>query len=186
MRHTTPKIDKGICYGQADIALDQDLFEAELAQIRQQLLPGFEKVYASPLSRCKQLAQQLSKEVQLDKRLMELNFGQWENKSWNEINEAALTDWMTDFVHVKAGKGESYLDLHNRTQSFIEELLATTRQQVVIVTHAGNIRSFISHVLDLPLENSFRIQLPYGSVVHITLGKAAHAHKLHITPTLGA
>ncbi|MEM6262471.1 MAG: alpha-ribazole phosphatase [Bacteroidota bacterium] len=182
VRHTTPKIDKGICYGQTDLEPDQDLFEQELRKIRHQLPQDIEQVYSSPLVRCEQLAQQLSDEVSLDPRLMELDFGHWEHKRWSEIEASELSSWMEDFVNVQAGKGESYLDLHNRTCAFVKDLMVSGHQKVVVVTHAGNMRSFISYVLALPLENSFRIQLTYGTVVRITLGKNPFEHMLHLTP----
>ena len=180
IRHTTPKIGKGICYGQTDLEVEITFFEKELQAIQQKLPDTFDQVYTSPLMRCQQLAKRLDDRPVLDERLMELNFGDWENKSWGDINQTELNAWMQDFVHTKASNGESYLDLHQRTLDFIDMLSNEHKDRIAIVTHAGNIRSFVSYVLDLPLENSFRIQLKYGSVVRVALGQSAQFHQLHL------
>ena len=88
---------------------------------------------------------------------------------------------MQDFVNEKAGGAESYAELHQRIVSFMEELQATEYKNVVIITHAGCIRSFISFVLDLPLENSFRIALDYAEVIRIALAEESCKNKLFIT-----
>jgi len=182
IRHTTPKIAKGICYGQTDIALDETLFEKELLAIRQKLPENIKQVYSSPLVRCQQLAKQLAENPIMDEKLMELNFGYWENKPWAEINKEELDAWMQDFVHSKAGKGESYLDLYRRTLDFVQMISSEKREKIALVTHAGNIRSLVAFVLGLPLENSFRLQLNYGSVLKITWGTSIEHHQLHLIP----
>jgi alpha-ribazole phosphatase len=181
IRHTTPAVEKGICYGQTDLLADELLFEKEVEDILKKLPKQFDKVYSSPLQRCSILAEKLSNDPVFDNRLMELNFGDWENKSWDKIDPKSLSVWMPDFVNVKAGGAESYLELYQRIVSFIEELQTTDYKNVIIITHAGCIRSFISFVLDLPLENSFRIALGYGEVIRISLAGESCNNKLYLT-----
>jgi alpha-ribazole phosphatase len=181
IRHTTPAVEKGICYGQTDLPADEHLFEKEVEAILKKLPKQFDKVYSSPLQRCSKLAAKLSIAPVFDDRLKELNFGTWENQPWHAIEQTSLSLWMQDFVNVKAGGAESYVKLHQRIVSFIDELHTTEHKNVAIVTHAGSIRSFVSHVLDLPLENSFRIDLSYGQVIKITLAGESCNHKLYLT-----
>lgn len=180
IRHTTPDIDKGVCYGQTDVGLREDLFETEKRAMLQRLPSDIEQVYTSPLVRCQFLAQRLSTDLKTDKRLMELHFGEWENRKWKDINQAELNAWMQDFVHQKAGKGESYADLYRRSLEFIQEIKEEPYEKIAIVTHAGNIRSLVSYALGLPLKNSFRLHLDYGSVVGITLGESAQGNRLNL------
>lgn len=49
MRHTTPDIEKGICYGQFDIGL-ASIFETEVEEVLIDI-PDEIKVYSSPLFR---------------------------------------------------------------------------------------------------------------------------------------
>ncbi len=178
IRHSTPNIAKGICYGQTDISLNEKAFAEELKNIQSKLPNGIEHFYTSPLQRCKILTQQLTLNYTADNRLMELNFGDWENKPWNKLNQADLNIWMSDFVNVPAPNGENYRELHNRTSNFIECLLKTDFKKIAIITHAGNIRSFISWALNLPLENSFRIEVACGAVVALKLNQDPSFNKL--------
>lgn len=169
IRHTSPLVAKGVCYGQADIPLDEALFDAEFARVKTLVPENLDHYYTSPLKRCARLADRLSPAPSVDSKLMELNFGEWELQSWSAIDPVRLTPWMADFVNQKVPKGESYMQLHQRIEQFIADLLATEYSRVAVITHAGNIRSFISWVLDLPLEHSFRIGLNYGAVVKVQI-----------------
>jgi alpha-ribazole phosphatase len=178
IRHTTPEIESGICYGQTDIPLNENTFEQEFQLIRTKIPDTIERVYTSPLERCKRLAERLSPEYREDSLLMEMNFGEWENRKWDGIDADDLYSWTQDFVNISVPKGESYRMLHERTVRFIENILTTNDKAVAIVTHAGNIRSFISWTLDLPLENSFRILLNYGAVITMEIEKDKSYNKI--------
>ncbi|HEX8576403.1 MAG TPA: alpha-ribazole phosphatase [Flavobacterium sp.] len=178
VRHTTPAIEKGICYGQSDLPVEASLFATEVAVIKSKIPSAIATCYSSPLMRCSTLAQELFKNYTTDNRLMELHFGDWENKSWDKIPPEELDLWMQDFVNVPPPNGESYYALHQRTIAFVDDLLATEKKSAVIVTHAGNIRSFLSLALGLPLQNSFRIEVPYGAVVVLKMNSNANFNKL--------
>lgn len=178
IRHTTPDIEKGICYGQTDLAVNQALFNEELKIIQAKIPDNIGNFFSSPLKRCKQLTGFLSTDYTTDNRLIELDFGDWEDKSWNELNQNELTVWTQDFVNNRPPNGENYVELHHRTTNFIESLLNNDYESAGIVTHAGNIRSFISWTLNLPLENSFRIDLAYGAVISLKIEKDRCYNKL--------
>jgi alpha-ribazole phosphatase len=178
IRHTTPNISKGICYGQTDLEIDENSFEKEFQFIVNNLPEDIEKFYSSPLKRCAKLAEKLSVDFSIDERLIEMNFGDWENQNWNNIDQDKLQEWMQDFVNVSPPNGENYYHLHLRTVSFIHDILKTNLQKVAIITHAGNIRSFLSYILSLPLKNSFRISLHYASVVATNVGVNENSNQL--------
>lgn len=168
IRHTTPDIEKGICYGQSDLDLVKnynDEFDAVKSKI--QNFKNY-KVVSSPLKRCALLAKSFIEYVSYDDRLKELNFGDWELKAWNDIPEKELNPWMTDFVNVTIPNGESYTQLASRVNSFFEELLNSKgNQNLIIVTHAGPIRAFLSKLLEIPLKESFNIKINYGDVFQL-------------------
>ena len=178
IRHTSPLVEKGICYGQADLALNMVSFESEYEHICAKIPFKTLDFYSSPLQRCLTLAQALSPTVTTDKRLMELNFGDWELENWTDLPAAGLQVWMDDFVNEQVPGGENYTALYQRTVEFIEELLQQKQESVAIVTHAGNIRSIISWALDLPLANSFRIKLDYGTVVYLEIHENKQLNQL--------
>jgi alpha-ribazole phosphatase len=170
VRHTTPNIAKGICYGQADLDLAATFSEEVLPILKEVPLDDAETLYySSPLKRCKKLATRLSNTVVFDARLKELDFGDWELKNWNDINKQELDVWMDDFVNVPAANGESYTDLHTRTTDFLSDILKKSHKRVVIITHAGVIRSLHAHINNIPLEKSFDLELVYGQVLKINL-----------------
>jgi alpha-ribazole phosphatase len=170
IRHTTPAIGKGVCYGQSDIPLAESFLE-EAAKLRLHLPETFNRIYSSPLKRCMELASLLSHrtEVITDPRLMELNFGEWEKKRWDDISGEALDTWMKDFVNVPAPGGENFEMVFLRTQAFYEELTQRKEKQVAIVCHAGVIRAFLAIVLEIPLRNAFKIPVSYASVTKLNL-----------------
>ncbi|WP_343329886.1 alpha-ribazole phosphatase [Polaribacter staleyi] len=168
IRHTTPKIDKGICYGQSDIDVTDTFLEEIKPILTDVSINDAETVYySSPLKRCKKLAEKLSNTILFDDRLKELDFGDWELQNWNDINQEALDIWMNDFVKVAVTNGESYLDLHARTTNFLLEIAQKEFKKVVIVTHAGVMRSLYSFIHKTPLEKSFDLKLQYAQVLKL-------------------
>lgn len=169
IRHTTPEIASDICYGQTEVPLARS-FQTEKNLIIKQLEAKYDAVFSSPLSRCTQLAEQIPTPIyQTDARLLEMNFGAWELQNWNDIAPEPLNLWMSDFVNIKVEAGESFRQLYQRVVTFIETLLTHSYQKVAIVTHAGVIRIFWTWILEIPLQNVFRLHIGYGDIYQLTL-----------------
>jgi len=171
IRHTAPDIENGICYGQTDIEL-ADSFSEEALYVKGKWSEIFEDavVYTSPLKRCLKLARTLAQKKPIeDNRLMELNFGDWEMKRWDDIDRVELSEWMDNFLNVRCPHGESYRDLYKRTSSFYEDMINSGHEKIIIVTHAGVMRSLLSYVNATPLNDSFRYEIGHGSVEKITV-----------------
>ena len=171
IRHTRLDIASGICYGQSEIALS-DSYEQELAALRQQLPGPFCKIYSSPLARCRRLADAFGGTIETDARLLEYDFGDWELCAWNDIDATQLDRWMQDFVNLPTPNGESLLDMQARVDEFLGELRARNHDQCLLVTHAGVIRCIWAHLLRIPLEEIFKLEVGYGDVLRIRLGES--------------
>ncbi|KDN56208.1 alpha-ribazole phosphatase [Flavobacterium seoulense] len=168
VRHTETVCEKGICYGQSDVSLKESFLE-QFELIKSQI-PSDAVVFSSPLSRCTLLANYLSSSVSIDSRLMEMNFGDWEMKKWDEIPEVDFTPWMTDFVNVAVPNGESFITLHHRVIDFLATLASANHsKKIVIVTHAGVIRSILCHQSGLSLKEAFQNKVDFGDVIKIEL-----------------
>lgn len=166
IRHTTPAIERGTCYGFADIDV-ADTFETEAARIRELLPVRPFTVYASPLQRCSKLATRLfGPGFHTDDRLKELNFGEWEMQRWDDLGENALQTWMNDFVYERVPGGESYADLYQRSVHILNEIVEKG-QDAVLVTHSGVIRALLAHVTHTPLEKSFDLRVEYGRIAKL-------------------
>jgi alpha-ribazole phosphatase len=175
VRHTTPDIAAGICYGQTDIGVAITFAnEAEIlhGKLKQLVAPV---IYTSPLQRCSRLAMAIADKMKLaevkhDPRLMELHFGEWEMQAWNDIPRGEIDVWAEEHVAQAPPQGESFQALYLRAKAFLEEVsVSINRHSVVVFTHAGVIRALVAEVLNLPLVNSFRLQIDYGSVTKIIL-----------------
>ncbi|MEM7109474.1 MAG: alpha-ribazole phosphatase family protein [Bacteroidota bacterium] len=166
VRHSTPDIPPGVCYGQADIGVTES-FEQEVGRLKN-ILPENARCYSSPLQRCVTMADHLSLDYEIDERLMEMSFGDWEEKKWGAVDQEALNTWMTDFVAKKVPNGESFNDLISRAVDFWEELTATRAPgNYIIYTHGGFIRAVVTHLLVMPPENLYRFHLDFASVTKI-------------------
>lgn len=171
VRHTETACEKGICYGQSDVDLAEP-FDSVFENIVSQL-PSESIVFSSPLKRCVLLAKYLQNNIKTisykeDKRLMEMNFGDWEMKNWNDILPEQLNPWMEDFVNVPASNGESFVELHQRVEDFLADLTSKKiNKPIIVVCHAGIIRSFLCHQSALPLKDAFQNKVDFGEVIKI-------------------
>ncbi|MDH7444094.1 alpha-ribazole phosphatase [Aquimarina sp. 2201CG14-23] len=167
VRHTTPNIEKGICYGQSDLGVTES-FDAEALTIHQQIpIKEISNIYASPLQRCKLLAKTFDIPTIFDNRLKELDFGDWELQPWDSISPSEINPWMEDFVNVKVPNGESYIMLQERILAFYNSLNHTSTEKIVIVTHAGPMRALLAYIQQIALKDSFSIKINYGDVIKI-------------------
>lgn len=172
IRHTETVCKKGICYGQTDVDIAAP-FDEIFSNIVSEL-PAEAVIFSSPLKRCVILAKHIQKNIhavsyQEDKRLMEMNFGDWEMKSWDKIPQEQLNPWMEDFVNIKAVNGESFTELHERVGEFLSKEISKIQKPVIIVAHAGIIRSILCHQTSLPLKDAFQNNVDFGQVIRIQL-----------------
>lgn len=168
LRHTEVSVDKSICYGQLDVDL-KPTFYSEVSKIKSTLshkgLASIPYIYSSPLSRCQRLARQIADEFTTDSRLMELDFGDWEGWTWDEIYDTTEGRiWFSDYTSHPTLHGESYLELISRTKDFLSSL-PKIHSDILIVTHAGVIRA-IMHLLEgVSIEEVFSRNIAYGELI---------------------
>ena len=171
VRHTSPDIAPSVCYGQSDIDVAAN-FPEELALIKHKLAEIKPAIcFTSPSLRCAKLAQALNSGAVIeDKRLMELDFGDWELRPWDTIPRDAFDLWAHDHVNQAPPNGETFNQLHQRATQFLMEVNANSAQApIVVVTHGGVIRALLAEALGLTLMNVFRIQIDYCSVTQLLL-----------------
>ena len=171
IRHTHVVVGKDTCYGQSDVELAAT-FNEEAAQYKSQLPIDIDAVYCSPLLRCTELAKSLNfGNVQTESALLEMNFGTWEGQKWNDIDQTELNHWMADFVNVKTPNGENLQQLSERINQFMDKLRMRDHEKVLLVTHAGAIRCIWAYILNIPLDNIFKLPVDYEEILQFKLGK---------------
>lgn len=165
IRHTSVDVPAGICYGFSDVPLMLS-FPAEAEIVKSQLTgKTFDKVYSSPLSRCTSLAEYCGfASPILDPRLKELNFGDWELKSWMGIDKNEASAWFADWLNFPAKNGESYLAMQKRVNAFMDELKSSDAESICIFTHGGVIRLINVYLGIYPIEASFEFSVEYGQI----------------------
>lgn len=176
VRHTSVDVEPGICYGRTDVALKPS-FPEEAARVKSSIEEAiikngkaFDAIYRSPLSRCRLLAEACGYPDALpDSRLLEMDFGEWEMKRYDDIRDPRLQQWYDDWLHIIPTGGESFLDQNKRVRSFLEEMSASGQDNVLVFTHAGVIMNAMFVTGRATVENLFSFQPPYGGLVEITL-----------------
>lgn len=135
----------------------------------------WQAILTSPLARCRAFAEELGARLvlplEVDARLMELGFGEWEGRSAEELlvadPERLTRFWSDPLRHAPPG-GETLAAFRDRILAAWEDILARhTGRHVLVVGHAGTIRIAMCHALDMPLERLFRIQVPNAGITRI-------------------
>lgn len=99
IRHfRTPWNAEGRLQGRRDIALDDPLCSSDQITLANNLsaLEGmaFAEIWTSPLQRARQTAELHGhKACELQEALLELDFGQWEGRTWAELHAAHPDHW---------------------------------------------------------------------------------------------
>ena len=170
VRHTSVDVPGGVCYGFTDVPL-RTSFDVEAALVKDKLdASTFEKIYSSPLSRCAKLADFCGyPDAIKDERLKELNFGDWEMKSWTQISKEEASQWFVDWLNHPAKNGESYATMNLRVTAFMDELKQLDCNSAAIITHGGVIRLIHVYAGIYPLEESFEFQVDYGQVFELEI-----------------
>ncbi|MFP3323353.1 histidine phosphatase family protein [Planococcus sp. SIMBA_160] len=102
-------------------------------------------VWGSDLLRCRQTAQLLFPNAcyEADADLRELNFGDWEGKTYNDLqSNARYRQWIDDPLAVQPPNGESFQQLAERVERAIGAFPETGN--FTIVTHGGPIRYILA------------------------------------------
>jgi alpha-ribazole phosphatase len=166
IRHTTPGIATDLCYGRTDVPLAASAAK-EIADAVARV-PKVTRIYASPASRCRILAEALARRDEvspiLDSRLQELDMGTWENRPWSEVPRDALDAWAANLWSGRAGGGEALSELWERVASCRREILEIAlRESVAIVSHHGPLRAWICLHHELPYSELLKLKIAYGA-----------------------
>ena len=173
IRHTSVDVPPGVCYGQTDVPLAPSFPEEAL--IVKDGLAGihFDEIYCSPLSRCVRLAEYCGFTTpKFDKRLMEMNFGEWEMIRYDKITDPRLQEWYADFMNVSPTGGESSIQQRHRLECFLSELKErnyTPGAKIAVFTHGGIMIHAMAMLSGITYEEAFCRQPGYGAILHLSL-----------------
>jgi alpha-ribazole phosphatase len=169
VRHPPPLIGPGICYGRLDMPAHPNADIQKL--VKNPTLIGSTTVWTSPARRCRDLAGRIADALSIplvaDPRLLELNFGAWEGKAWDEVPRAELDRWAADPLAFRAPDGEAGVELIARVTDFF----ASLGKDCVVVSHGGPLR-VLSALLRGEQVDLLSQPQALGTAVAITIAKA--------------
>ncbi|WP_028112438.1 histidine phosphatase family protein [Ferrimonas kyonanensis] len=158
---------------------DPELTELGWRQWQSSCAPlTWQQLYSSPLRRCAEFGQQLARQrhcsLQLDDRLQELDFGEWDGQALAQLWQRPEGDfeayWQQPWQQVPPG-GESTDALLQRVTGLLAELAERHRgETVLLLTHSGVIRVLLSWLLGGQQQGN----------AHLSRVALGHAARLHI------
>lgn len=166
--------------GRIDIELNEKgIGEAHLAGKKLKDY-GIDCIYSSTLKRAMKTAEIINRyantgEITTTEEIIELNLGEWEGKTWGEIQEEYkefLTTWMTNRVKVKIPGGESYGDAEIRGINFLRNLVnSCSCENVVVVSHGALIAAVLCSILSIDANHEGNFRVDNCSLNHIHYDK---------------
>lgn len=150
---------------------DKGIAQARALAARMAGLGDIAAVVSSPLRRTREtaahIAAALGLEVQVEEGFQEVDFGEWEGKTFGEVGASdatALAAWSGSPQAAPPG-GESFAQLAERLRPARDKVLAGyPGQTVIIVSHVTPIKMLLVDALGAPLESLYRVFLDPASV----------------------
>ena len=122
------------------------------------------RVVASPLRRCVQTAELLGIPHEVDARLMEMHWGEWEGHTLAQLREhPAMRENEARGLDFRPECGESPRDVLARVQTWLREV-ANDGRATLAVTHRGVIRVVLAHATGWDLRGAPPYQLAWDAV----------------------
>jgi len=139
-------------------------------QVWRQMGADVDDIITSPLSRCAVPARAWSAQSGIDcliePRLAEIDYGAWEGKNIEEIEQAypgMIERWRADPTGMRPPGGESPESLRLRlSQWWGEARVQFEGKHILVVAHSGSLRMLIALLLKQPIAYTRSIDMPYA------------------------
>ncbi len=153
-----------------------------------------EKIYGSPKLRVRQSLEAAGIQpdtVIWDKRIAEIDFGQCENLTYDEICQKfpdIREEWRPNNLEFTFPGGENTAKFRDRIKDFIRDIVFLDDEIITIFTHGGVINIFLEYLLNLPAGDIWRYAPSRGSlsVIRLTSSGEASLPLLNYRPYLFA
>ena len=131
---------------------------------------GYKNAYFSPFKRAFQSYEILELKASPEDRIKEIDFGIFTGKTFGEISEIYPEEskaWISDVINYRVPQGESVLDVYRRVEKFLEELI-DTGEDTLLICHDCVIRVALCWVFDNP-DYFFKFKIDNGSINIISI-----------------
>jgi alpha-ribazole phosphatase len=175
VRHGETEWNKSGRYqGRSDIDLSAVGIKQVEALKKRLVKESIDAIYSSDLKRAVHTAQIIASghnpELVICKELRELDFGEFEGLTFEEIEQRYPRSnwWTTQDPQEKLSNGESVSQLTDRVSPFASKLRGYTGEEtVLIVAHGGSLRALICLLLGFGLEHWWQIRLDSASLTMV-------------------
>jgi alpha-ribazole phosphatase len=158
--------------GQSDIPLNETGRKQAAVLADRLSADPFDAIYSSDLQRATETAKIICvSQIHPDARLREVNFGDWEGLTYDEIkakHPETLAAWESDIFKNAPPHGETLEGLSVRVQSMLDELREKYEDQnILIVAHGGVLQTLICLALKLPPTMYWQFHLSTASLSEV-------------------
>lgn len=126
------------------------------------------RVFSSPLQRARDTAAALAGphglEVEVDERLIELDYGDWDGSKLADVPPESWAAWRTDPEFAPPG-GETLAGVGARVAAFCTDVLGD--ELVIAVSHVSPIKAAVCNALQVDDRVTWRMQLDLAAVTRI-------------------
>jgi broad specificity phosphatase PhoE len=155
----------GLLLGRADPGLDPT--GRAQAKAIAAAVPRPDLVVSSPLDRCRETAEAFGVPVEIDERLIELDYGDYDLTPLRDIPPEIWRRWREDSSFRPPG-GETLEELADRVAAALGDLEErATAVDVAVVTHVSPIKAALAWALRVPVEVSWRCFVAQASITEI-------------------
>lgn len=133
-------------------------------------------VYSSPLARTRETAAPIAAAAGLpiteDAALVEIDFGDWTGKGFDELRDDPLwTTWNNKRAVARPPDGEAMAQVQARLKGWLDRVrIRHAEARVAAVTHSDVIKALVAHVLGSSLDQHDRMEVSPGSVTTLVAG----------------
>lgn len=175
--------DTGGVAGRSDIPLS-DVGMAAVTTLGQTFKPetSFTHWFSSPLQRTRQTSSILRSGLSsisnyplpedcIDSHLVELNFGDWEGMTWDDVHrdyEQSMRHWGEDWVNRSPPNGESFDEQVHRCRQWLTDwergLVSVSASSTMVIAHGGTIRAILCLCLNWQLSTAMSFNIDPASI----------------------
>lgn len=136
---------------------------------------AWDLIISSPLLRCYDFAMALSQKLSIplvsNVDLREISFGEWEGKTQEQIkatDPVLFREFQRDPINNRPMGAESLEAFNTRVLDALFAILNTHQgEKILLVSHAGILRTILVHVLSSPLKSRQSIRFPYAGMLRL-------------------
>lgn len=140
--------------------------------------PQWTEIISSPLQRCRNFAEHLAEAIDVPLTVeldwQEIDYGDWDGmllSQWRESAAYQFREFRKDITALAPPNGEDFISFRDRILNAWQRILQKPDgSRILLVTHGGVMRVVIPTVLDLPLNKTGVLEIPFACLSRIKIG----------------